>query len=243
MEEDRTLTKNRISKFVLRLDLFPNASVDYKDLANNIGRFFDRIEQRPYNSYSINNQTQDIIKQEGGTDYVLVKESPSESVILSANSNVIAFETNQYTNNLRYKEFLSQVIAYFKGIGIDIQAKRIGMRFINEYPCKDLADVKKTLDLNSGKNICQMASKEFISRAISQEEFNFSTSKLRVQYGIPNKFYPAPMNNFDLLLDIDSWTDISCTIDNLPDVCSALNHKAYEYFVTYLRSKLLETLK
>ena len=88
-----------------------------------------------------------------------------------------------------------------------------------------------------------IASKEKVSRIINQEEYNLDSSKLRVVYGIPNKFYPAILNNFDLLLDIDSIDDTQESIGNWEQVLKNLNHAAYHKFVEFMLPKYLETLK
>ena len=88
-----------------------------------------------------------------------------------------------------------------------------------------------------------MAGKKSISRVISQEEYNFSNSKLRLQYGIPNKFYPGLLNNYDLVLDIDSYLDSRTIVSDWTLVLSDLNHKAYDIFQESISQNLLESLK
>jgi hypothetical protein len=117
------------------------------------------------------------------------------------------------------------------------------MRFINNFNCLNIKNISKILNLSISKNLSRIALQENISRIICQEEFNYDDSKIRLQYGIPNKFYPAILKNFDLLIDIDSYDDTIQEITNWANIISNLNHSAYKTFIHTINDKFLTTLK
>lgn len=238
---DNTLTRNNITRFLIRIDLAQN-SIEFANVANNLAPFFNRLEKRQQTHYDVNVDEQHISKGEI-IDYVLINDSPFVSVILSKQMNAILFDTNQYKDNSVYRDFSHQIINILKKIYPDIDAKRIGMRFINEFQCKEIKFISKIFESTRAKAIGNIVSDEDISRIIMQEEFNFQQSKIRIQYGVPNKFYPSILNNYDLLLDIDSFDDSTHKLDDWDEVLSVLNHRAYEKFINFINPKFLEDLK
>jgi len=244
-EQERTLRRNGIVKFILKVDLMPDSKIDFVKIINEVSPNYDRTEKKiqPHIHINFLPSGQSEVNKTDATDYVLIKEDYRYSTIFSPLNNAFWFETSQYIDNSTYKAPMSKIIQSFKTHYPDISAKRIGMRFVNEFHLPALRHISKVFNKEVARTLTSMATREFVSRVIAQEEYNFSSSKLRVQYSIPNKFYPAVLNNYDLQLDIDSFDDTQQIIDNWESSLVDLNHKAYRIFFETVNPKYIEELK
>jgi uncharacterized protein (TIGR04255 family) len=75
------------------------------------------------------------------------------------------------------------------------------------------------------------------------EEYSNEELKLRLQYGVPNKFYPSSITTYDLLLDIDSYTESNYNVNDWESIISKLNHSAYELFLKEMNEIFIGQLK
>lgn len=241
---DRLLTKNKIELFLLRFDIVKDISLDYKKIIDDISIYFDRTEKRSEMAFKINFTTD---KMEGNKidnpNYYLTNDKYKYSVTFSKTENSFWFETSNYINRESYLKIITCIMDSFKKNDINLKTRRIGMRFINKFVCLDKIHISKVFNSEIARNLKQRCLQENLSRLINVDEFNFDACKVRVQYGIPNKFYPAVLNNFDLLLDIDAYNDSVQELDNILSTVKLLNHCAYNMFVAKINSKLIEGLK
>lgn len=242
--EERRLLKNSIELFILRFDLIQNIDIDFNLIISDISRLFDRTEKRMQTNFHVNFTTDksEVSKQES-YDYVLIKEKERYSITFSKNQNAFWFETSNYINNQTYTNVIIEVLNSAQKNKINLTTRRIGMRFVNNFYCATPKHISKVFTTDISKTIIQRLSQKSISRIIFQEEFNFDVCKVRVQYGIPNKFYPAVINNFDLLLDIDAYEDKIQELDSIYDTIVNLNHCAYNSFISNVNSNYLNTLR
>lgn len=243
---DRTLPNNGIKKFILKIDFVSNDVNDFALIVNEVSKHFTRLEQRTHINYNVKvdvKADKEELKKEETPDYVLIDEERSLNLILSTFQNVLVIETSKYINNLVYKECLKIVKDAIEKLGLQIQCKRIGMRYINSFHCKALKEIKKIFSRDKANTIFIICQENNLSRVIIQKEFNMETSKLRSQYGLPNKFYPAKMTTYDLLLDIDSYDDSTHSFEEWDDVIRNLNHRAYDEFLKSIDPKYIENLK
>lgn len=242
-DEERTLTKNRITLFIIKVDLTPDSTINFADLANNLSELFhfDRIERRGRTNFTVNVTGGDVkTEAQAVEDIVLVKAGSLMTLTLSSSPNcIISLVCRKYENNTEYRSLFDSIVVYLGCTESTVRAQRIGMRFVNEFPCSNFKEINKIFESQRAKSISTMVNNDGISRVIAQEEYNLNGSKLRVQYGIPNKFYPAVLNNSDLLLDIDAYDDSSQSFQSWIDVLQILNRHAYEAFVKYINPKYL----
>lgn len=240
---DRTLSKNGIKHFIIRIDFMPNSRVDFSKIINSISESADRLEKRIKSGVVVNviNGKSNVtnIKSE---DLVLINDTTNVSLTFSQDPLIILFETRQYLDNTTYESSISSIVAALTELNPDVLSKRIGMRYINEYQCANLKSIQKIYRRRIAQNIEKMADQEFISRVIGQEEYNYSNLKLRVQYGVPNKYYPGTLKNYDLLLDIDAFDDTQHKLDAWEPVLTELNHAAYKKFIDTINPKFLEEM-
>jgi uncharacterized protein (TIGR04255 family) len=241
---DKTLTQNGINHFILRFDLSPLKEIDFISIINNISESADRTEKRIKTGIKVDIKNgKSEVTNLTNIDYVLINDTTGVSITFSKDPNAFWFETKQYLDNSSYKYNIASIIHALNEYDSSIMSKRIGMRFINEFKCPTVKKISKIYNIRLAKNIALMADQEFASRIIGHEEFNYSNYKLRVQYGIPNKFYPSVLNNYDLLLDIDAFDDTQQKLERWESIISDLNHLAYSKFIEVMNPKFIQTLK
>ena len=242
--KERTLSRNSIRNFILRIDLIKNDKLNLKKIAEAASQYFDRTEKRQINNFTINftNSDSNLTKQEV-FDFVLITESKSVSLTFSEFQNAFWIESSHYKNNSVYKDILRNVIEIIKRCCSDIEAKRIGLRYINEFKCEKIKDMNCIYGKRLYSILKFMTSENNQSRIIGMEEYNNDGYKMRLQYGIPNKFYPAAITVCDLVLDIDSYKEYTCKVEEWEDIIAKLNHAAYDKFIKEINAKYLEEIK
>lgn len=241
--KSRTLKRNGISKFILRFDLIAPEISSFINLINEVSHNFDRTEKIIKTNHHIDLSSDQPINKSNFFEYVLVNEKQQYSITFTDLTKSFWFETSKYID---YKTYMDAATLITKALSVtnpNLQSKRIGMRFINVFNSSSLRNANKIFNSLTAKSITSIASRENISRVIIQEEYNLKMSKMRIQYGIPNKFYPSPINNYDFLFDIDSFDDSIQTIDSWESVISDLNHNAYDKFIEFINPHYIEELR
>lgn len=242
--EERMLLRNAIETFVLRFDMPMNSKFDYQIIINDISKFFDRIEKRLQSNYQVKFTTDNSeVKKVENYNYILTNEHERFMMTFSVVENAFWFHTNNYVDNNTYLPIINELIKALQEKQVDIVTRRIGMRFINKFNCEKPKNISKIFEPEISKFIVQRLIKSNINRIIGQEEYNFDSYKVRVQYGIPNKFYPAIINNYDLLLDIDAYDDKLQEVNNWAEVIKNINHSAYKAFNQKINPDFLNMLK
>lgn len=240
----RKHSQNSVVLFILRFDLVQNNIIIFDKIREDISKYFDRTEIRLQTNYHVNFTTdKSEINKSENSDYVLINENENFSLTFSKSQNSFWFETPTYRNKETYNNIVLELIKSARTHEIKITIRRIGMRFINNFPCPNAKGISKIFSPFIRKTLIQTLSKEQISRIICQEEFIYDTCKVKVQYGIPNKFYPAPIKNYDLLLDIDSYDDQIQELDTIPNAIENLNHCAYSVFLSNINPAYLDNQK
>lgn len=240
----RTLRNNAIKQFILRIDFGINEIAYLQEIINEMSTFFERTEQRIINGimFKLNNGNPEAVKSED-FDYVLVSESKGISLTFSKAQNALWFETVNYCDSSVYKELSTRLADVFRKRDSSLIATRIGMRFINEFKCSSISDIKKVFKAKYFNVIKSMLEEEDTSRAIAYIEYNRNSYKLRSQFGITNKYYPSVINNYDTIFDIDSYLDIQVKVCDWDGIIAELNHKAYDEFINKINEKYLGELK
>jgi uncharacterized protein (TIGR04255 family) len=241
---EQTLSKNALELFVLRFDLPNDSKIDFQILINEISHKFDRIEKRSQMNFQIKVTPE---KPEFNTiesfDNVLINEQNRFSMTFSNNQKAFWFETKNYVDRTTYSDVIYLLMDSAKSHTLDLKSKRIGMRFINNFNCPNVKNISKIFNREFANTVAKRANHENLSRVICQEEYNYDINKVRIQYGIPNKFYPGVIRNYDLLLDIDAYDDTSQDIGEWLTVIRGLNHQAYNEFIKAIKPSFLQTLK
>lgn len=241
---DKSLSKNAIDKFILKVDLSDSGSPNLISIAQEMGIYFDRTEKREAIKIDLTiNQGNSEITNKQSEEVVLTSDAKQTVMTFSEINKCFWIETNRYIDNSIYKDFIKKTISTFKEYEYPIKSKRIGLRYINNFPCNKINNINKIYNKRLSQISKLMKYSPNQARIIGLEEYNYDNHKIRIHYGIPNKFYPAIISNFDLLLDIDAYTEQINDLDNWEDTIRTLNHAAYEIFIKEINPKHIESLK
>lgn len=153
--------------------------------------------------------------------------------------------TINYKDNSAYKAILSRIIEVIQEEYPDksISARRIGMRYINNFPCTKIADISKILNISEARAIKEIAGKNQLARAMLVHEYQMEDNMVRIQLGIPNRFYPSIIRNYDIVLDIDVYSTGLQSIDLWNEKIRSFNHQAYDHFVNYVKETYRQGMK
>lgn len=241
---ERILTRNSIKKFILRVDFMQNTDFEIREIAEAMAIHFDRIEKKQISKFHIHfTESDSELSKQDTFDFVLISEANSVSMTFSEIQKAIWLESSQYRSKETYSDILSKTISEISKINAEMEARRIGLRYVNEFKCEKSRNIGRIFGKRLSLALKHMSSSEAQSRVIGVEEYNNDGYKLRLQYGIPNKFYPAVITLYDLMLDIDSYFGSSCRLEDWETIIADLNHAAYERFVSEINPKYLEELK
>lgn len=237
-----TIENNKISQFILRIDLQKQATVDFQRLASDLEPLYLRLVKSIQHNLNVNMDTEELTARDF-ENFVLHTDSNVQLKLLSLEKAII-LETSTYIDNSVYVERLSDIIEKINQQEIgEVKASRIGMRYINTFPCNHKNSIKKILQSPCDKAIIGSINKENLSRSIFVEQYNCGDYYVRVQYGVPNKFYPSVIRNYDLTLDIDVYNSCLTPIGEWQEVVKNFNHAAYDKFCEYIREEYINSMR
>lgn len=243
MEEkvDRTLQNNKISQFILRIDFSKDSSLDFKALAEALKDDYNAYRTELLRNYNVNIDRGEIQPE----DFVkfLLGKAPSPCIYIDSFQGSLVIDASHYENNSVYKARLHKIIEVIKAMNADICADRIGMRYINTISCRKPAEISKILNPPFSRCVKESLTFENASRAMVINEFNYDDFMVRVQYGVPNRFYPSVISNYDIVVDIDVYGLGRRPLDIWEEEIRKYNHKAYDIFMTFIKESFLQTLK
>ena len=241
MEETRVLMNNKVSHFILRIDVDPSCGVQYDKLVNDLKPEATSYKVELHTNFNVDVNSQKVSRQEF-LKHIL---GFGQFVRLTVDTffNAIIIDASHYETNAIYKGILSHLIQALKAQEVDVYANRVGMRFINTFPCTKREEISKVFNSPEAKAIKDGLDKTSVTRVMIVEEFQETDYMKRVQFGIPNKFYPAVISNLDLTLDIDVYTSGRQQMDLWNEIVRGCNHIAYDTFVAYIRDSYIETMK
>lgn len=219
-----------------------NSQLDLRRLATDLQGDYVRLVENIEHNVHFNMDTEEVTKRDF-TNYVLLADNGIQLLINTA-QKIISFESTSYIDNSVYVDRLDSIIEKINAQGIEnVMAARIGMRFINLFPCDKKENIRKILQKPNDKAIIESLSKEGLNRSVFVEQYNCEGYYVRVQYGIVNKFYPAIISNLDVALDIDVYYGGLQPISDWKEVIRTYNHAAYDKFKAYVEPSYIETMK
>ena len=239
---EQTLPRNKITQFILRIDLPKDCTLNFQKLALDLKDDYVRFVETKEHNVHLNFDTQEVSHRDF-INYTLHADSGVQ-LILNTSQKIISFESNTYIDNSVYVDRLAAIIEKINNQGIDgLMSSRIGMRFINLFPCENKENIKKILQKPNDKAIIDSLSKVNLNRSVLVEQFNNGDHFVRVQYGIFNKFYPAVIKNLDVTLDIDVYYGGLTPIADWTENIIKYNHAAFDKFKEYVEPSYIATMQ
>lgn len=240
---ERMLTKNKVSTFIIRIDLDMASVLDYNEISDALGQLFPNKQTQILPHFNVNLDNVTIEKVEAKKFLYLIE--PNVKLEVSPVDKAIIFSSTYYTTNDIYKERLKQIVEILiNKTGGNLNARRIGMRFINTFPSNKEGNIPSVLNPSETKILKDsLAKKSDLSRLIVVDEYLKEDYRIRVQYGVPNKLYPNKISTQDIILDIDVYSEGLRPIENWCEIISDYNHAAYDTFMGYVRNDVVDNLK
>ena len=240
---ERTLSNNKVSTFIIRIDLDMSSVLDYNDVSQSLSSVFPDIQTHIFPHYNVNLDNVSIEKVEAKKFIFIIDEGVR--LELTPIDKAIIFSSSFYTTNDIYKERLQRIVDVIsEKTGGNLKARRIGMRYINTFPSIKEGNLPIVLNASETKILKDsLSTKENLSRLIVVDEYLKDDFRIRVQYGVPNKFYPNKITSRDIILDIDVYSEGLQNIDAWCDNVSKYNHAAFDTFKKYIRTEVFEQLR
>ena len=239
---ENTLERNKITQFILRIDLPKNCQLDLRQLALDLQGEYTRLVENIEHNVNLNVDTDEVTKRDF-INYTLIADNGIKLNIITS-QKVISFESTSYIDSSVYVGRLESIIQKIKTQGgEDIMASRIGMRFINLFPCEKKENIKRILQKPNDKAIVDSLSKEGLNRSVFVEQFSYEGYYIRVQYGIVNKFYPSVIRSYDVTLDIDVYYGGLQPIEEWQEIIHNYNHAAFAKFNEYVEQSYIQSMR
>jgi uncharacterized protein (TIGR04255 family) len=239
---EQTLPKNKITQFILRIDLPKDCTLDFRQLALDLKDDYVRFVENTEHNVHLDLDRHSVTERDF-INYVLHADNGVQ-LILNTSQKTISFESNSYIDNSVYVDRLAAIIEKINNQGIlGLMSSRIGMRFINLFPCEKKENIKKILQKPNDKAIIDSLAKVNLNRSVFVEQYNNGNYFVRVQYGIFNKFYPAVIRNLDVTLDIDVYYGGLRPIAEWTEDIRTYNHAAFDKFKEYVEPSYIETMQ
>ena len=185
--ESKTLLNNKIDQFILRIDLTPDAMVDFKQLAEKLTSDYGDARTELHVNYNIDMQKVEVKKEEF-LKYIMGK-APQITLTLDSFERSIVLESNHYDNNSVYKQRLSKIIALIKEMQPESSALRIGMRYINKFPCLKSSEISKYFNSNRHPLYGKVLMDQCISNKLTYSHLRICGNKF--SYSSINAFRPC----------------------------------------------------
>jgi uncharacterized protein (TIGR04255 family) len=246
MDETRTLQNNQLAKFILRIDIDKSSTINFEDVANRVAADYSTKKIEYHEHYHVNIDDEHNHANVNRTRFPRFVMTNGDGIYLKLGTfdKSIIIESNKYKDNTVYKGKIAKVIQTITELaGPEVGCNRIGLRYVNSFQCETEKDIARIFNANETKSIKVGLSKENVARVLMIIETNINDHQIRVQYGVPNRFYPSNITRPDLMLDIDVSSSGLQTIDEWEEVIVSLNHEAYETFRAYVKESYVNKLK
>lgn len=156
---ERTLTKNKISSFIIRIDIDMSGKLDYNKINERLLQLFPNQEIQIMPHFNVNLDNVTIERAE--TKKFIFKLEDRVRLEISPIDKAIIFTSGYYTTNDIYKERIEKIIDVFAEITErKLNSRRIGMRYINTFSSVKDGNLPGVLNLSETKILKESLSKK-----------------------------------------------------------------------------------
>jgi len=202
-----------------------------RKIANLISKSFPILEPQKVVAQQLQLTPDGVISKEGPSQQNLWKFfGAHREKYLTFSSDAILASYKKYDS---FEDFLSGIlplVEYLSKEYLDLQARRVGLRYINNLKPKGRGPFSWSKFINEHM-LCildVLEPKKAITRAFHNLEFNYGDFRLRFQYGIHNSDYPAPVRQRVFVMDLDAFSETPESMSNVPRLLSEY-HDAIQY--------------
>ena len=240
-EPHQVLTKNQIRRFLLKIDF--GGEVPTEEIVNALKNDFARLERRVVSGYAVTIDAKSVepatVKKEDTAEYCLANDHGAVLVVSPAQKAVI-IRSEFYRDCTVYEGIVDKLSA----ICSNCMAKRIGLRYINVFPCTKVSQISHVLKTPYASAVRALLSGESICRAVCVQTVNRENGNLcNVQFGVPNDAFPNVIGKLDLLLDVDSAFAGAVQGAQWSEKIKVLNHSAYVVFRDFVTDQQVSDME
>jgi len=205
-----TYKKNFISAVIFRVDFSPILHLQEKispDYQESIRDRFPKFEQRDVVEHTVH--MADIEKKE---EKVFYKEwsfyNMDKSIKVTAHYNWLAVEFFRYSTFPNFRETVAWVYEKFESFYKPLVCTRIGLRYINSITLPEGHPLEWSNFLAEpiACGIEKFPEREDLARAMSQFLLKRDDHAVLVNFGMPNREFPAKISRKEFILDLDCST-------------------------------------
>ncbi len=164
-----------------------------------------------------------------------------KTLTISQNSIFVSYKKYKAYEDLK-NEYL-KIVNTIAEIYENIQARRAGLRYINEIILD--GDPFSWNDYLNNKILCLLSfyeNKSEIARIFHVIEFNYNIFNLRYQFGMHNPDFPAPIKQKRFILDMDAYNEGILDISEVSNLIDNFHFKIQELFEVTITDRLREIL-
>jgi uncharacterized protein (TIGR04255 family) len=238
--------KNYLKQVLFRIDFTLNELGGFDEFKEKLREYhvarFDNVEKRQLKVTNLTVDSNSIVNELGERE-VWFLESTESGNKLNITTDSCVLEYSTYANATYLITDIENYINTFLNMHQIKEAKRIGLRYINEV---NPVGIKKVNDWTTYVHDDLLAYDAFslsgktLTRVLNHVEFKADDVNVAFQYGIWNNKYPSPITNSPFILDIDCSTRLPVDLEdkNPSDYAQLLSNKASELFEEVIKDKL-----
>ena len=231
--------RNFLSKVIVRIDFVNKIPSINTDLLNTnikgvIKDNFPIIEPRESILFDVRIKAPDAIEKQESEKILewnfYGKNREKHLHINWENMFIVFFKYNSF-DELK-STFIDIAKKLFENYPTELQVKRLGLRYINniEISAQKPFNWNPYLDKNLLSIFKIAEEKKQIARAFHNLEINYGDFLLRLQYGMNNPDYPAPIRRKIFTLDFDAYSQNFFDLKAIENSLVIFHKKIKEYF-------------
>jgi len=239
--------KNFLSKVIVKIDfLYPNESLLRslkKKVSQEILHFFPISEPRKAVAHELKITREDVEqKKREGMEWHFFGRQREKEFIVTPHSLILVHLAYYKFENL-FNEFSQITNAFFEYYD-EIQANRLGLRYINDirFPKEEKIDWKKYIN---NSLLCLLdfnLHSDKLIRIFHNIDFNHDDFLLKFQFGIHNPDYPAFIKQNSFILDLDAFFNGLILSGDINYLLNSFHNKIQELFEFSITDELRSVL-
>ncbi len=214
--EEICYKQNFIKSTIFKLEYEKLAIAIDDDIASKImtklPMYEKRVEKQVHLSMGIDAISS---KSEVASNHVFSAMNKISSLTISELLKSITFESSKYTTWSEYKDFVESLLVTVQDVIKDEKLTRIGLRFINKIPLKEILEAKKYFQKDVNTCFLRTKDEKKLNRIFIIKEYTDDIANTRFQFGIPNQYYPSPIISPEFVIDIDIYSTRHIEYENI----------------------------
>lgn len=172
------------------------------------------------------------------TNWTFHTEDRSSTLTIS--QNFIFLSTELYVDYETFSEPFLSILREIQTVFPDTYGSRFGLRYINVIRVDEPKPLfwKDYLSESILGNFDTVPADARLLKLVTQSEFRFENASFRLNFGIENPDYPAPVARKEFLLDLDAYLQGQIEINETKETLDNFHRHIQETFESLITDKL-----